>query len=140
MGNFTLAEFIRSRIAHDRGIDNSMPAALMPAAARTLAGAERIRAVLGHPMLISSGYRCPELNALVGSKPTSQHLKAEAIDFTCPGFGSPQAIAEALLPLMGDLGIDQLILEATWVHCSFTQEPRCQALRCVEGVFHPGLA
>ena len=41
------------------------------------------------PVVISSGYRCPELNAAVGGSKTSQHMKAQAIDFTCPGFGDP---------------------------------------------------
>ena len=46
---------------------------------------ERIRAFLGAPILIHSGYRCPELNgAIAGSAKTSQHMKGEAADFSCP--------------------------------------------------------
>lgn len=35
--------------------------------------AEQIRAILDCPMIITSGYRCEELNAYVGGSPTSQH-------------------------------------------------------------------
>ena len=39
-----------------------------------------VREELGVPIHITSGYRCPEVNSLVGSKPTSQHLLGEAGD------------------------------------------------------------
>lgn len=39
-----------------------------------LAGfAERVREILGKPMIITSGYRCPGLNKAVGGATTSQH-------------------------------------------------------------------
>lgn len=131
--HFTRAELIRSRKAQELGIDNSLPEALSLALDFTMAGAERVRAFLGMPMAISSGYRCPALNDAVGGSENSQHLKAEAIDFTCPGFGTPLRIVEALLPLRRQLGIDQLILEATWVHASFTLRPRYVVLRALPG-------
>ena len=34
----------------------------------------------GCPFIITSGYRCLELNKLVGSKPSSQHVLGEAVD------------------------------------------------------------
>ena len=41
-----------------------------------------LREALGEPIRITSGYRSPELNRLVGGVPTSQHLKGEAADCT----------------------------------------------------------
>jgi zinc D-Ala-D-Ala carboxypeptidase len=138
--HFTLDEFTRSEMATRRGIDNSLPSALLTAAKITLAGAERVRAALGgHPVILSSGYRCDLLNGLVGGEKDSQHLRAEAIDFKCPTFGDPKRIVEALDPMIEIIGIDQLILEGTWVHASFTLNPRGITLEAVGGSFRPYL-
>lgn len=130
--HFTLAEFTASQTAARLGIDNTPPEIVMSALLRTALGLEAVRVRLGGaPIIVSSGYRCLELNAAIGSKSTSQHVKGEAVDFTAPRFGSPQAIATALR----DSGIDydQLILEFAkngggWVHISFSATPRHQAL------------
>ncbi len=138
--HFTLDEFIRSETALQRGLDNSLPSALLTAAKITLAGAERTRAALGGlPVILSSGYRCDALNRLVGGEKDSQHLKAEAIDFKVPQFGPPAKIIERLAPLVFIVGIDQLILEGTWVHASFTLAPRGNVLEAVNGSFRPYL-
>lgn len=131
--HFTLDEFIRSRMAQDLKIDNSLPEGLLVAANQTLAGLERIRAFLGQPVTLNSGYRCPALNKLVGGADDSQHMRAEAADILCLFHGSPSEVARALLPARFILGIDQLILEPTWVHVSFTADPRYQAMRAVGG-------
>lgn len=131
--HFTRAELIRSKKAQELGIDNAPPEALLYALDFTMAGAERVRAFLGFPMIITSGYRCPELNAAVGGSASSQHMRAEAIDFKCPGFGSPVRVVEALVAVRRQLGIDQLILESDWIHASFTLQPRYQVLRALPG-------
>lgn len=41
---------------------------------------EPLRQHAGKPVIISSGYRCPTLNRLVGGAKTSQHMKGEAAD------------------------------------------------------------
>jgi zinc D-Ala-D-Ala carboxypeptidase len=116
--HLTLEEFTRSDTATRLGIDNSLPENLLEAAIQTGVMLERIRKVLGTPMLISSGYRCPELNKAIGSGTASDHTKAEALDFKAPRFGSPLAICQALLPHMQQLGIGQMIYEHSWVHIS----------------------
>lgn len=85
-----------------------------------LAGfAERVRGILGVPMIITSGYRCKELNdALRGSR-TSQHLLCEAIDFVTKRL-TPKECFVALM--FSDLKYGQLILEysgnSNWIHIS----------------------
>ncbi len=42
---------------------------------------ESIREFSGFPVIITSGYRCPEHNASVGGVPDSAHVTGEAADF-----------------------------------------------------------
>ena len=79
--HFTLEEFTRSSTAKARGIDNTVPEKLIPAL-RNLCETvlEPLREQAKEPVEISSGYRCPELNRVVGGKNTSQHMKGEACD------------------------------------------------------------
>lgn len=85
-----------------------------------LAGfAERVREIIGYPLIINSGYRCVKLNNYLKGSLTSQHLLAEAIDIKVKG-----KTASELFQIIAasDLKYDQLILEkvgnAQWVHVS----------------------
>lgn len=135
--NFTVEEFCRSETAKRLGIANTPSEAFLFNLNFTLAGLERVRAYLGSPMEITSGYRSPKLNEAVGGSATSQHMLCQAADFVCPGFGSPEAVVRALAPWVKVLGVDQLILEATWVHVSFSLNPRYQTLRMSQGKLIP---
>ncbi len=121
--NFTLAEFTRSSTARRLRIDNSLPDALKPNALATLEMHERIRAHLSRlagrdvPIIPSSGFRVLALNRAIGSDDTSDHVTADAMDWTAPAFGSPFQICRALAPHVSTLGIGQLINEyGDWVH------------------------
>lgn len=144
--HFSLEEFTASDTAARLGLDNTPPVELLPVLIRTAQGMERIRSFLGHPIRINSAYRSPALNQLIGSKPTSQHCKGEAVDFTCPGYGDPAKVCRLLKPLMVDLSVDQLILEfpnsprGGWVHCSFSDKPRHLALTIDSSGTRTGIA
>jgi hypothetical protein len=126
--HITLEEFCRSETATRRGITNLLPVELVPAAHATAAMLERIRSHLCSQagrdvqLFVSSGYRCPVLNRAIGSSETSDHVLALAADWTAPAFGTPTQICEHLAPLVGVLGIGQLINEypdrCGWVHTS----------------------
>jgi len=113
--HFSLEELIVSDLAVRRNIDNS-PSADIIANLRVLAeGLERVRAVLGKPIHVNSGYRCKALNEALNAAPDSRHMLGLAADIVCPQFGSPltvcRAIAESGLP------IDQIIHEfGQWTH------------------------
>jgi zinc D-Ala-D-Ala carboxypeptidase len=138
---FTLDQMIFSKTAQERRISNIPPTNdINRAMLFTIAGLERISHMLNEPMEILSGYRCFELNKVVGGSINSQHMKGEACDFIAPLFGDSRAIASFLEGFMGQLGIDQMILEKTWVHVSFTLNPRKQILTCRDGKYFPGIA
>jgi len=134
--NFTLAEFTRSAKARELKIDNSLPEELLASAVSTAEMLERIRATLGVPIKVSSGYRCIRLNIAVGSKSTSDHVRAEAADWSAPAYGTPFEICRVLAPLVSSLVIGQLIYEkprATsnpWIHTA-TRVPRNPANRII---------
>jgi zinc D-Ala-D-Ala carboxypeptidase len=119
--HFTLEEFTMTQ---HRGIDNSLPSFMVPNALETIGMLERIRGFLSHiknvelPIYITSGYRSKLLNDAVGSKDSSDHLRAHAVDWKCPDFGTTYDLCVALAPKVDDLQIGQLIHEfGSWVHC-----------------------
>ena len=123
--HFTLAEFEASQTAARLRIGNRVPPELMPNALATLEMLERIRAALSEragrpvPIIISSGYRSPNVNAAVGGSASSDHMQARAADWTAPSFGTPFQVASFLAPRVGELGIGQIIHEfGAWVHTS----------------------
>lgn len=127
--HFTAAEFCASDTAHRMGIDNDLPLELVDEAKNTAAMLESIRAhlssVKGYPVeiIVTSGYRCEELNQRIGSSPGSDHIRMAAIDFRAPGFGSPLEVCRALVPVFASLRIGQLIAEfGSWIHVS-TRSP-----------------
>jgi uncharacterized protein YcbK (DUF882 family) len=129
--NFTLAEFEHSNKAEQLRIYNKIGnSAILEAAQHTCWMLEKIRKFLSvHrgrevPIIITSGYRCPELNrATTGAMISSDHMKGAAADWQAPVFGSPKLIASVIAPVVDDLGIGQMILEypdteGAWIHCS----------------------
>lgn len=123
--HFTLEEFTASDLAARKAIDNHLPQALMASASSTARMLERVRDKLSEikgqevPVFITSGYRCHELNELIGSKETSHHRLALAADIKAPTFGTAKEVAKALVPFVNAIGIGQLILEFnSWVHVS----------------------
>ena len=131
--HFTLEEFTDSQTAARKGIHN-VPAASSQERKNLQRAAEvmeEVRRLLGDkPILISSGYRSPAVNAAVGGSKSSAHVSGLAVDFSCPGFGTPLAICKQLQPHMKTLGVDQLIHEfGTWVHLGLTAgAPRHMAM------------
>lgn len=133
-GWFAWEETYASETAERLGIDNTPPAAVRPSIVVTAHHMDRVRKLLAAPVLVSSWYRSLALNRAIGSKDTSQHVAGVAVDFRAPQYGSPAKVFDYLRALRHDLAIDQLILEFAhrpsggWVHISFTDAPRFQAL------------
>lgn len=116
-----------------RDINNMIPIAqtdLMAAVNYTAHQMELIRYILNEkPITINSWYRCLELNRAIGSHDTSQHIKGQAVDFTCKDFGNPVEVCKAIIASL--IPFDQLILEHTWIHISFQSDPHVLSRRQV---------
>lgn len=131
--HFRLSEFLVSQTATRRGIENTpSPEALANLRNVLIPGMQAVRVILGKPVHITSGYRSPSLNAIIGGSPNSQHVSGHAADFRCPEYGPPSEVAHRLVSSMQRLKFDQLILEGSgpgaWVHISFAARPRNQVL------------
>lgn len=118
--HFTLQEFERSRKAQELGIDNHVPARLIPALEQLCQQVlEPLRLYAEEPVVISSGYRCPRLNRLVGGALLSQHVKGEAADIRIPDRLTGM---RWFAWLMENTTFDQLIWErrgsTCWIHVS----------------------
>ena len=119
--HFTLSELASSPTAQKHGINNTPNDAIIDNLIIVCEGLEVIRKEAGLPIVITSGYRSPELNKLVGGSKNSQHCEGQAVDFSIPGI-----IIEDTFQLIkrlvkeGKLNVDQCIQEFDrWVHCSF---------------------
>lgn len=141
--HFSLQEFTASQTASREGIPNQPDAAAMTNLKRTADIMERVRLLLGEkPIIISSGYRGPQLNAAVGGATSSAHCFGLAADFTCPGFGDPHQVCKAIEPHLSELEIDQLIYEySDWVHLGLSSgPPRHQTLTITNSGTTVGIA
>ena len=134
--NFDTSEFERSRTARKNGIENKIPDTLMPNAEKTAYVLERIRSVVKGPIVLTSGYRSPELNTLVKGSTRSAHCHALAADIHTPVMD-----CKLLAKMIRGSGIpfDQLIYEIDWVHIGLPtytrKKPRQEILTAV---FTPG--
>ena len=136
--HFTLAELTTTENRQFLEENSNPPPEIIESLKNTAKGLELVRSLLGHPVHINSGYRCPALNAAVGGQKTSQHLSGEAADMVCPGFGTPREIAEEIAAC--NIVFDQCILEFDrWVHVSFSGRNRRQVLTINKAGTHQGI-
>lgn len=81
---------------------------------------EPVRLRYGVPVHVSSCFRCLSLNRYIGSKDTSQHLLAQAVDFEVKNTDCKKVFDYIRLKDCFKYG--QLILEKNnsleWIHCS----------------------
>lgn len=113
--NFSLAELTVSQAAARAGLRNVPVGTALDNLQRLSVFLESVRSLLfNSPILVSSGYRSPAVNTLVGGSYKSAHMHGLAADFIAPKYGRVKAICEAIRD--SSLQFDQLIYEGTWVH------------------------
>lgn len=130
--HFTLEELTFSQTAVRLGIRNDPPPAVVENLRKLCRTLENVRALLGGAIIISSGYRSPELNEAVKGSRNSAHTRGLAADFTAPSYGTPKECALAIM--RSELIWDQLIWEGSWVHLGLAEsEPRQDVLTATFG-------
>lgn len=119
--NFSLEEMYRSDTARRCGIDNKPQTEEVVENLRALCleVLQPLRDHLGKPVVVSSGYRCKDLNRNVGGVENSQHLKGEAADIKVR---DREELIDVMRYIMDETDFDQLIREKSgsteWVHVS----------------------
>lgn len=132
--HFTLEEFETSRLAKRLNIKNRVPDFTTAHNLYSLCFLlEKIRKYIGKPIVITSGYRCPELNKAVGGVSNSQHMLGEACDFIiCYPYSSKDVYSDIFTYLLEDSTfIDQCILYekkdgGNFIHLSSVEKSRCR--------------
>ncbi len=150
--HFNLIEFERSSTALANGIDNSVPSQFVPVLQQLCKEClEPLRAFAGQPIVIGSGYRCPQLNLKVGGVYASQHTLGEAADIQIPKtpyteWGDGKAHTDKMILnrwfewIIDNTDFDQAIIETSngkdfWIHVSCRKNKsrnRHQVLRLTE--------
>lgn len=116
--HFDLNEFVYSETAERKGIDNypdNIAITNLLLLCRDVL--EPAREEYGKAMIISSGYRCQQLNNAVGGAKNSQHMTGCACDIVC---SEPRRLFE-IFKKQGNF--DQLLWEHSgktqWLHVSY---------------------
>ena len=133
--NLSLVEVMKSATAIKHGIANepsSQHLTNLKAVATNIF--QPCRDYFGKPLAVTSGYRSPKLNELIGGSKRSQHSKGEALDLDAQVYGG-FTNAELFYYIKDNLDFDQLIWEfgndeePDWIHCSYTTENRREVLK-----------
>ena len=123
---FTYNELTFSETAKRLKYTNAPPPKELKSLTNTAQQLDRVRELLGCPVIVNSGYRSLAVNRAIGSSDNSQHTKGEAVDFKTTEH-TPRRIVELIK--QSNIEFDQLILEYdSWVHISFSNRNRKQIL------------
>lgn len=125
---FSLAELMKSSTADKHHIDNTPTTDVIK---NLQYGVDMVldplRRLYGKPIIITSGFRCPKLNTLVGGVSNSWHQNGNAADIHVANLTE----ATALFKLLKELpSVDTALFEhspsAQWLHVQWnmTQSPR----------------
>ena len=120
MKHFNLDELTKSNTAIRKGINNNPSEDIKKKLIRLVEEVlDPIREKYGKPIYVSSGYRCRQLNALVGGAANSQHLKGAAADIKTD---NNKSLFNLILRMIQDkeITVGQLIDEYnySWLHIS----------------------
>jgi hypothetical protein len=121
--NFSLSELTKSEAATRLGLDNTPALQIIENLEALVENIlQPVRDKFG-PVVVTSGYRSPEVNKAIGGSTTSDHCKGQAADFEVLGKDN----RELAIWIAENMQFTQLILEfykpgvpdSGWVHCSY---------------------
>lgn len=127
MKNFKLSEFFNSSTAVKNGIKNEPSPDERATIVRNINSLvdnvlDPIRDKFCTPVIITSGYRCPQVNQLVGGVANSQHMSGCAADFHIKG-GTYLTMRQVFLNIYDTMDFDQLIYyrHKNIIHVSYVE-------------------
>lgn len=127
MKHFNLSEFFRSFTAAENGIKNEPSIDERATIVRNINllvdnVLDPVRDMVDAPIIITSGYRCPQVNRLVGGVDNSQHMSGCAADFHVMGF-TPSMMYQVFFYILNRLEYDQLIYyrSKNIIHVSYVE-------------------
>lgn len=137
MKYFSIDEMVRSATAKKYGIDNRPSQDILNNLVLFIETVlDPIREDWGGPISVSSGYRCPELNAKVGGAKTSGHLYGYCADLQVKG--DLRKFSNFVIEWMKDhhMKWDELLYESsggvTWLHFCWIGKDGKQRMKCFD--------
>ena len=137
MKYFSLCEMARSDTAKRLGIDNTPSDEIKKNLTLFIEKVlDPIREDWGSPIIVSSGYRCPELNKAVGGVKTSGHLYGFCADLQVKG--DLRKFSNFVIEWMKEhqMKWDQIIWEksgnVTWLHFCWIGKDGKQRMKCFD--------
>ena len=140
MKYFSIKELCKSSTAKKLNIDNTPTAEIKENLTVLIEEClDPIREAFGGPIMVTSGYRCSQLNAACGGSPTSEHKTGFAADIdTSDNIKLWEVITS------GDFKWTQLINEypdeegePSWIHISYNPDNlKCEKLMCKNGNYY----
>ena len=125
MKYFSYSEFFKSDAAEKYQVNNipddaQLSQVLGNIKALVLNVLDPLRARVGRPIIITSGYRSQRVNKLVGGSKISQHLTGKAADFHVLGY-TPQQMDVVFQTIQMCYDFDQLIFypSKNFIHVSW---------------------
>ena len=127
MKYFSLGEFSHSDTAVSLGIDNTIPWEYIPKIQHLVhCVLDPIREHWGLPIRVTSGYRCPELNAEVGGVEDSYHMEGCAADITATDPARNVELMSLIraMHLVGKLALTECYLgpKAKYIHIALDKD------------------
>jgi len=121
--NFKLSEFIESETATKKNIDNTPSEEIIENIKLLVTSLlQPIRNNISYPFHVNSGYRCKELNDIVGGSSNSAHLQGLAADINLGSKQLNRILWEEIE--RGQFNYDQCINEYgfSWIHIGIKKD------------------
>ena len=140
MTYFSIKELCKSSTAKKLNIDNTPSADIEKNLTVLIEEClDPIREKFGNPIMVTSGYRCSQLNAVCVGSPTSEHKTGFAADIDTSDNTKLWDVITS-----GDFKWTQLINEypddngePSWIHISYNPDNlKCEKLICKNGIYY----